>query len=66
MGHRARGLDAFEATADGGGLDDADDDGECSWRVEVWIELTELDKLLGLALVDEYSGEFHLDEHGGL
>ena len=66
VGHWAWEVDAFEAAADGGGFDDADDDGEGAGGWVVGIKLSELDELLGLALVDEDSGEFHLDQHGGL
>ena len=66
VGHWAGEFDAFEAAAYGCGFDDAYDDGEGAGGVEVWVEFAELDELFGLAFVDEYSGEFHLDEHGGL
>lgn len=64
MCHWAWGFDAFEAASDCGCFDDAYYDRECAGGLEVWIEFTELDELLGLALVYEYSGEFHLDQHG--
>lgn len=61
VGHWAREVDPFEAATDGGGFDDAYDDGEGAGGVEVGIELAQLDELFRLALVDEDSGEFHLD-----
>lgn len=66
VGHWAWEVDAFESASDGGGFDNAYDDGEGAGGVEVGIELAQLDELFGLALVDEDSGEFHLDKHGGL
>lgn len=66
VGHGAGEVDAFESASDGGGFDNAYDDGEGAGGVEVGIKFAQLDELFGLALVDEDSGEFHLDQHGGL
>lgn len=63
VGHGAWEFHAFESTTDRGGFDDADDDGEGTGGVKVGIRFAELDELLGFALVDQDSGEFHLDQH---
>jgi hypothetical protein len=63
VGHGAWEFHAFEAASDRGGFDDPDHDGEGAGGVEVRIGFAELDELLGFALVDQDSGEFHLDQH---